>query len=458
MKDSNSIVRPFVLSVLWLCVLLFISQAAHAQACVVPPSGIMSWWPGDGNANDIQGDNDGLLHNGVTFTTGIVEQAFSFDGVDDFVEVTNEASFDFERTDAFTIEAWIKTSSDEILNIVSKMSDSPPSRGFQLIKHRSSDGFLNRLHFFLTHSQFGTASDNMIRLSGTTDITDGNWHHLAVTYDGSSTAAGVLMYVDGVLEPKLVTHDNLTETIQNDLPLQISGREGSNTVFNGLIEEVAIFDRVLSLTEIQAIYTAGSAGKCKPILLPVELVSIEAVADADAVVLSWRTASETNNAGFELQHASVGVQRDAPTFEPIAFVEGHGTTATPQTYTYRVEALEPGPHRFRLKQLDFDGSFAYSPEVEVFVALPEAFVLTAAYPNPFKPSTSFSLMVKRRQQVEVAIYDALGRLVRTLYRGTMEAEQARAIVFEASDLPNGLYVIRALGETFVATRKVMLIK
>ncbi len=458
MKDSNSIVRPFVLSVLWLCVLLFISQAAHAQACVVPPSGIISWWPGDGNANDIQGDNDGLLHNGVTFTTGIVEQAFSFDGVDDFVEVTNEASFDFERTDAFTIEAWIKTSSDEILNIVSKIQNTSPFRGYQLIKHQATGEafgvpFGNRLYFFLVYD-----SSIMIRMAGSTDIADGQWHHVAVTYDGSSSAAGVQIYLDGVLEGMNVTHDNLTETIQNDLPLQISGREGSNTVFNGLIEEVAIFDRVLSLTEIQAIYTAGSAGKCKPILLPVELVSIEAVADADAVVLSWRTASETNNAGFELQHASVGVQRDAPTFEPIAFVEGHGTTATPQTYTYRVEALEPGPHRFRLKQLDYDGSFAYSPEVEVFVALPEAFVLTAAYPNPFKPSTSFSLMVKRRQQVEVAIYDALGRLVRTLYRGTMEAEQARAIVFEASDLPNGLYVIRALGETFVATRKVILIK
>ena len=67
-------------------------------------------------------------------------------------------------------------------------------------------------------------------------------------------------------------------------------------------------------------------------------------------------------------------------------------------------------------------------------------------------------MVKRRQQVEVTVYDMLGRRVRVLYRGEMAAEQARSLVFEAGDLPSGAYVIQALGEAFVATRRVVLVK
>ncbi len=96
--------------------------------------------------------------------------------------------------------------------------------------------------------------------------------------------------------------------------------------------------------------------------------------------------------------------------------------------------------------------------MEVFVELPTAYLLTPPYPNPFNPEARLSLMVKRQQEVEVSVYDALGRRVRVLYRGAMAAEQARALVFEAGDLPSGLYLIRAVGEYIAATRRVMLLK
>ncbi len=192
-------------------------------------------------------------------------------------------------------------------------------------------------------------------------------------------------------------------------------------------------------------------------VLPVELVLFEGVADGRAVVLRWATASETNNAGFEIQVQRPLTDLQATPWQVLGYVEGHGTTLESQSYQYRAPGLAPGPHVFRLKQIDFDGTFDYSPEIEIYVELSEAYRLTPPYPNPFNHKTQLSLMVKRRQHLKVVVYDALGRRVGVLYRGEMEAEQARALVFEAGSLPSGLYVIRVEGETFSATRRVVLL-
>ena len=101
MKNGYSMVRPFVLTALWLLASLLTSSAIYAQNCVVPPLGLVSWWPGDGNANDIVGINPGALQNGATFVTGQVEQAFRFDGMDDFVKVPPIT------LSSFTVEFWV---------------------------------------------------------------------------------------------------------------------------------------------------------------------------------------------------------------------------------------------------------------------------------------------------------------------------------------------------------------
>ena len=195
--------------------------------------------------------------------------------------------------------------------------------------------------------------------------------------------------------------------------------------------------------------------------LPVELTRFVATADGRDVVLQWQTASETNNAGFEIQSKGAGRSSDnvdLDTWHVWDFVHGHGTTLEPQTYQHRLEDFAPGAYRFRLKQLDFDGTFEYSPEVELAIALPEAFLFTAAYPNPFNPLTQLSLMVKRAQHVTVSGFDLLGRQVAVLFAGEMASEQARALVFEAGGLPSGPYMIQAVGETFTASQRVVLAK
>ena len=195
---------------------------------------------------------------------------------------------------------------------------------------------------------------------------------------------------------------------------------------------------------------------CLGAVLPVELTSFETVIDGRDALLIWETASETNNAGFDVQHRYVDDATAA--FETLTFVEGHGTTELPQTYRYRVDDVAPGHHAFRLKQIDFDGTFEYSPEVEVAVGIPTAYHLSAAYPNPFNPETQFSLSVARAQQVQVTVYDVVGRRVAGLHDGIIEAQTTQAFRFEAGSLPSGLYLVWVVGERFLTSQTITLVK
>lgn len=196
-------------------------------------------------------------------------------------------------------------------------------------------------------------------------------------------------------------------------------------------------------------------------LLPVELVSFSAVLDGHQARLEWETASETNNAGFEVQVKTLASTSSAfggDEWDVLGFVAGHGTTHASQHYRYEIDALSSGHHLFRLKQVDYDGTFDYSPEVEVFVDLPNVYLATAAYPNPFNTETQFSLMVRHEQTVSVTVYDVLGRRIRVLYEDTMAPHQAQSFTFNAQSLPSGVYLISVDGETFSQSQLVTLQK
>lgn len=206
-------------------------------------------------------NNDGALNNftGTYWVSGKFGSALSFDGSDDYVQIANESNFDFDKNDEFTIEAYVQTDSNGILNIVTKMANSALNTGYQLIKHDSvgyDSGGENKLYFFLIN----TYNTDMIVVYGSTDIADGLWHHVAVTYDGSATAGGVQIYVDGTPETMYTrgSWNTLSGSILNDLPLQISGREGANYAFDGLIDEVRIWDQALSAEDIPVL----ASGTC----------------------------------------------------------------------------------------------------------------------------------------------------------------------------------------------------
>jgi len=190
--------------------------------------------------------------------------------------------------------------------------------------------------------------------------------------------------------------------------------------------------------------------------LPVELTTFDAKMVGETAVLTWVTASETNNAGFAVEYRDGADE----TFDwtQVAYVEGRGTTTEAQSYSHRMDGLEPGRHLFRLKQVDFDGAFEYTPEVELYNDLPDGFLLSDAYPNPFNPQTRFNLQLQVAQQVKVAVYNLLGRQVMLLHDGTLAARTPHAFTFDAANLPSGLYLYRVSGETFNATRTAMLLK
>ena len=186
--------------------------------------------------------------------------------------------------------------------------------------------------------------------------------------------------------------------------------------------------------------------------LPVELAQFDARIDELDVLLSWSTLSETSNAGFEVQ------QRVNGTFENVTFVPGLGTTSIPQDYSYRVTGAGVGALAFRLKQMDLDGNYSYSPIVNVSVDLPSTHFLGDAYPNPFNPEAQFALTVNKTQRVSVGIYNTVGQQVAEIFSGMLDANETKTFTIDGSSLSSGIYLYRVSGQNFDQTRTITLLK
>jgi hypothetical protein len=213
-------------------------------------------------------------------------------------------------------------------------------------------------------------------------------------------------------------------------------------------QDITVISTAYNTTQ-NASLVAGNTG------LPVELTTFTAQAGDRSVVLNWQTATETNNAGFEIQHR----QHDSQAaWEALDFVAGHGSTLEAQPYSYQAKDLLPGRHTFRLKQIDFDGTFAYSETVEVEVEVPGTHLLSAAYPNPFNPQARFTLSVAATQQVRIEVFDLMGRALGVLHDGELDGGSTHTFSIDGSDWPSGQYVYRVAGETFNDSKQVSLLK
>lgn len=191
--------------------------------------------------------------------------------------------------------------------------------------------------------------------------------------------------------------------------------------------------------------------------IPVELTGLSANADRNNVNLSWSTATETNNSGFQVERQIKGSNE----WTNVSFVNGKGTTTEVNSYNFVDKGLSVGTYSYRLKQVDFDGTFEYSPVIEVEVNAPDQYTLYQNYPNPFNPTTTIEYSLPEKADVTISIYNALGELVTTLVHATMEAGYQKAS-FNASAFTSGTYIyqIKAVGngKTFTDTKKMVLIK
>lgn len=187
--------------------------------------------------------------------------------------------------------------------------------------------------------------------------------------------------------------------------------------------------------------------------LPIELVSFDALVEGKSIELFWETESEQDNAGFEIQQS-----RGHGNWVPIAFVEGAGSTLDRQSYRYTHLNDENGLHFFRLMQVDFDGSFSFSPIVEAWVDLPEILEITKAYPNPFHSNTHFTVTLRVEQEVKVSVFSGDGRELTILHDGVLSGKSPHRFTFDAKGMATGSYFIRVVSKHFTSSKQVFLVK
>ncbi len=190
--------------------------------------------------------------------------------------------------------------------------------------------------------------------------------------------------------------------------------------------------------------------------VPVELSAFTANVKIDNVYLNWQTATELNNRGFEVERATIENTKRSD-WSVVKFVPGAGTTTNPMTYQFIDTKMNAGSYVYRLKQIDFDGSFEYSYEVEAIVSSPVDYSLSQNYPNPFNPSTSISYSIPENAFVTLKIYDVLGNEVEVLINEQKESGNYQ-IDFNASELSSGIYYYTLTAGNFTSTKKMSLIK
>ncbi|MBK8466240.1 MAG: hypothetical protein IPL32_10455 [Chloracidobacterium sp.] len=245
--------------------------------CASPlPSNNTFWHKAEGNANDSSGSgNHGTLQGNTTFTSGKVGQAYSFDGVDDFVEVSDNDSLDM--TSAISIDAWVRP-----------LNQSGPRTIVN--KKSGSSGF--RLYIQDAQIVFEAGSALALVSTGTLTLPDGVFSHVAATYDGVTPR----IYVNGSLITTINSGGGSPIPV-NTNPLRIGMDQGTSGEFIGQVDEIQIFNRALALSEIQDIYNAGSAGNC-PAPTPTATATDTPTATATETFTPTDTATPTATETF----------------------------------------------------------------------------------------------------------------------------------------------------------------
>ena len=191
--------------------------------------------------------------------------------------------------------------------------------------------------------------------------------------------------------------------------------------------------------------------------VPVELISFNASVFNNSVQLNWITASEINNMGFEIERSQKSKVKSQNGWERIGFVNGNGTSTKVQTYTFTDINPLNGKLYYRLKQIDYDGTFEYSSIIEVDYYLVTEFVLDQNYPNPFNPTTKISWQSPVGSWQTLKVYDVLGNQIATLINEYREAGSYE-VEFNASNLTSGMYFYKLEAGKFSSVKKMLLVR
>jgi hypothetical protein len=293
----------------------------------------------------------------------------------------------------------------------------------------------------------GFSEDNLItgEVSGAQSV-----HAADLTGDGDPD---VLSASSAFEDNKLAWYKNLDDSTFSEQKLISEQALGPTSVHAADLDADADLDVLSTSTQDDKVAWYESTNDN----LPVDLVGLTARANGPGAVLSWTTASETNNAGFAIQHKAPSEE----SWTKRGFVDSNapgGTATEAQSYRFTAENLSVGTHQFRLKQVDLDGTAHVSKTVTAEIGLDEPVRLTAPAPNPVQNRATLSFAVKEAQETTIRLYNVLGQEVATLYRGTPAPEESQTVNLSASDLSSGVYFLRLQAGGQTRTQKVTVMR
>jgi len=203
------------------------------------------------------------------------------------------------------------------------------------------------------------------------------------------------------------------------------------------------------------------------LVLPVELDAFTGIPNENSILLKWKTITELNNYGFDVQRKSASniqthdadlkTQFSNRSWKSIGFTEGHGTSNIMHEYSFSDKNLKEGEYFYRLKQIDRDGSFYYSREIKIKILSPNMFMLNQNYPNPFNPITNIDYYIPHQSFVVVKIFDPLGRGVAVLVNERKNSGR-HSVQWNAFNFASGIYLCRLKADNFISMKKLVLIQ
>ena len=237
-------------------------------------------------------------------------------------------------------------------------------------------------------------------------------------------------------------------------------RDGNSSVSNSFLLEAAFKIPAFGVDADNELYILGFDGKIHQFKqsggLPVTLTTFSGLLTDGGVQLDWETADEQNNSGFEVQRR-IGA---TGSFATMDFVQGQGSTDLRTRYVFTDNDINftSDTLQYRLKQIDFDGAFEFSPIVTVVLPPPDENRLHGSYPNPFNPTTTIRFDLVTESPIKLSVTDLTGKLVRVLINNSVLDAGRHEIVFDASNLPSGMYFYHLEEKNRVHSGKMILLK
>lgn len=289
----------------------------------------------------------------------------------------------------------------------------------------------------------------------------GGGSHYTVNDNSSGPAVTTFEFTGNGLKIEVDLNTSSTYTVKLSPAVggSVISKDGS---FTGIISRLRLFNYNAGDDSNYDLYFNSLSHEIG--IVPVELSLFTGMVSNNNVNLTWQTVTEINNYGFEIERSGVNVGQtnslstSVSTWEKIGFVAGHGNSNSTKDYTFADNTISSsGKYAYRLKQIDNDGTFKYSPVVETDVTVNLTYALGQNYPNPFNPTTKISYTLPETGLVTLRVYNIIGQTVSMLVNQLQDAGKYE-VEFNANGLSNGVYFYELKANGFTSVKKLMLVK